>query len=381
MTIQSVRLALYLGHGHPTPAPANITKAVQQVTVRQDDGGAQGFSLTLRAERDWAGRPDYALLHAAKLKPGSRLVIAMTLNATPSVLLDGVIDHIQLNPPQAGQAATITISGGDVSRLMDLVDVNMALPLPNITAVVTAILAKYIPLGITPAIIPTIKEFTRLPIERAFFQKGSDLHYLRKLAGENGYIFVIRPGPLPGLSLAYWGPLIKVGLPQKGLTVDMGHSTNIETINFEYDARKPRQVYGLVAQENTAVPVPVLSLTNIYPPPLASHSPFLYNQPYIKKERQTISKGGSVTEAYLQAQARVDESADSVVRVTGTLNALQYGAILRAPGIVGLCGAGQAHDGYYYVKSVTHTISQGRYQQQFVLGREGLGSIVNRINP
>jgi hypothetical protein len=380
VSIQSVRLGLYLGRVHPTPAPAQITKAVEQVTVQQDGSGAQGFALTLRAGRSWSGQPDYALLHEPQLQPGNRLILTVTLNAVPSVLMDGVISHVQLSPAQGNQAATLTITGEDISRLLDLVDVNLSLPLPNSTAVVNFILAKYLPLGIIPTVIPPLKDFTVSPTERIFFQEGTDREYLQKLAGENGYIFAIRPGPLPGSSRAYWGPLVKIGLPQKALTIDMGHSSNVQTINFAYDALRPQQVYGLVAKEETAVPVPIVSLTNINPPPLARHSPFLVNQPYIKKERLKF-KGDSAVAAYLEAQGRVDASAESVVSATGSLNALQYGAVLQAPGIVGLRGAGSAHDGFYYVNSVTHTISKGQYQQDFVLGREGLGTLVNRINP
>jgi len=305
MSIQSVRLGLHLGRVQPTTAPAHVTSAVQQVTVNQDDGGSQGFSLTLKAERTWGGQPDYALLREPKLKPGNRLVITVTLNATPHVLMDGIISHVQLNPPQGPQAATITVTGGDVSRLMDLVDVNLSVPLPNIALVVAAILAKYAPLGIVPVVIPPSKDFTVSPTERIFFQEGTDLAYLQRLAADNGYLFAIKPGPLPGISQAYWGPLIKFGPPQKALTVDMGHNTNVQEISFEYDALKPKQVYGLVAKEDVAVPVPVLGLTNVNPPPLARESPFLFNQPYIRKERLGF-KGDSVTEAYLQAQSRVD---------------------------------------------------------------------------
>ena len=75
----------------------------------------------------------------------------------------------------------------------------------------------------------------------------------------------------------------------------------------------------------------------------------------------------------------MDQSAESVVSVSGTLNALRYGDILRAPGIVGLRGAGLAHDGLYYVKKVSHSISKGQYQQSFSLGREGLGTIVSQV--
>ena len=379
MSLSTLRMGLYLGKIHPTRAPAAIMNAVQQVTIEHgEQAGSQGFSITLTADRGSLASQDYAFLSESLLKPGGRVVITVTLNATPYVLMDGIISQIQLAPAQGNQAGTLTVSGKDIGILLDMVDINLTVPIPSTTGVVAFILAKYAALGLIPLVIPPIKEVIYAPTERMHFQEGSDLAYLIQLANENGYIFSIRPGPTPGLSQAYWGPLIKLGLPQKALSVNMGNSTNVESISFDYDALKPTQAFGMVAEPDAPVPVPVLGLTNIFPPPLASQSPFLVNQPFVKKEHLNFT-GTDAVEAYLQTQSKVDQSADSVVSVQGTLNVPKYGDILHAPGIVGLRGAGKAHDGLYYVKTVTHTISKGQYQQQFTLAREGLGSILSQV--
>ncbi len=36
-----------------------------------------------------------------------------------------------------------------------------------------------------------------------------------------GYVFYVEPGPAPGTNIAYFGPEIKVGIPQPALNVDM----------------------------------------------------------------------------------------------------------------------------------------------------------------
>jgi hypothetical protein len=69
------------------------------------------------------------------------------------------------------------------------------------------------------------------------------------------------------------------------------------------------------------------------------------------------------------------------VTATGELNALQYGDLLRARGLVGLRGAGFSYDGFYYVKSVTHSIRKGEYKQRFTLTREGTGSLTPVVRP
>jgi hypothetical protein len=379
MSLSAMQLGLYIGKVYPTQAPQPIVNAVQEVSVEHgEQAGNQGFSITFKAEPGSLAAQDYALLTGFLLKPGNRVVITVTLNATPQVLMDGIISQIQLSPSQGNQAGTITVTGRDIGMLLDLVDVNVPLPIPSVTAVVAAVLAKYLALGLMPEIIPPMKDVIYAPTERIRFQEGTDLEYLSGLAAENGYIFSIKPGPTPGISRAYWGPLIKVGLPQKALSVNMGHRTNVESLSFDYDALKPVQVYGMIANPASLVPIPLLSLTNINPPPLASQSPFLVNQPYLKKERLKY-EGTDAIEAYVQSQAKVDKSAESVVSANGTLNALKYGDILRAPGIVGLRGAGQSHDGLYYVKTVSHTIGKDKYQQAFTLGREGLGTIVSQV--
>ena len=68
-----------------------------------------------------------------------------------------------------------------------------------------------------------------------------------------------------------------------------------------------------------------------------------------------------------------------MVNASGTLDALRYGGLLTAPGIVGVRGVGYSYDGYYYVKNVNHQISRGEYKQNFTLTREGTGSLTQKV--
>ena len=47
--------------------------------------------------------------------------------------------------------------------------------------------------------------------------------------------------------------------------------------------------------------------------------------------------------------------------------------------LVGVRGAGQAYDGVYYVKTVTHSIKRGEYKQSFTLAREGIMPLDTRV--
>lgn len=74
-----------------------------------------------------------------------------------------------------------------------------------------------------------------------------------------------------------------------------------------------------------------------------------------------------------------DCSVDDMVTVSGELDTICYGDVLQLRGLLGLRGVGQSYDGLYYVKSVTHTLAPGQYQQSFTITREGLGSTKQRL--
>ena len=39
-----------------------------------------------------------------------------------------------------------------------------------------------------------------------------------RMAARHGYVFYISPGPLPGMNTGYWGPPIRIGVPQPAIT-------------------------------------------------------------------------------------------------------------------------------------------------------------------
>ena len=384
MSLANVRLSLLVGPSVPQPAPRLLMNALESVQVNDSAGSPQGFTLTFRAERDPAASKDYALLNSPLLKPGNRVVISVTLNATPRVLMDGVITHHQLAPSGGAAGTSLTITGEDLSVLMDMTE--LALPYPPLpdAAIVLLILAKYAAFGVIPLVIPSRKSWTTNPLDQTPFQKGTDLAYLRELGKHHGYTFGLKPGPLPLMNIAYWGPpdairkMRKICPPQAPLTVDMGPATNVESISFSYNALAPKQVYGFVADPDALLPVPVMTMFSTRIPPLASNPALTANQPFVKKERLDYD-GHHAIEAWAQAQRRTDESTDDVVTASGTLDVLRYGDLLSAPGIVGLRGAGYSYDGYYHIKSVSHTINRKEYKQSFSLAREGTGSLTKKV--
>jgi hypothetical protein len=247
--------------------------------------------------------------------------------------------------------------------------------MPHAAQVIT-ILLRYAEYGVAPLVIPELFPDTPMPTERIPFQNGTDLGYLNELAKANGHVFYLDPGPLPGVSRAYWGPEARIGVPQPALSVNLDGLSNVDQLTFSYDGSAREDFKARVrlpaVHVSASLPVPDLTLLR---PPLA-----LRPAPALKKK--VIDDAGRKDAAQVMAEtlARAAQSADAV-NGSGQLDVLRYGQPLRARELVGVRGAGVAYDGLYFVKSVTHNLRRGSYTQNFTLAREGLISSVPAVVP
>jgi hypothetical protein len=235
-------------------------------------------------------------------------------------------------------------------------------------------LAKYAAFGVIPLIIPSVLIDIPIPVDRIPRQQGTDFAYITQLADEVGYVFYLSPGPAPGTSIAYWGPEIKVGVPQPALNINMDAFTNVESLNFSFDAESAKLPILFIQEPNSKaiIPIPVPPITPLNPP--------LGLIPPIPKGLDPIEGTAKLSpiRAALIGLAKASKTADAVT-ANGSLNVLRYGRILKARQLVGVRGAGPAFDGLYYVKSVTHNIKRGEFKQSFNLGRNGLISTVPAV--
>ncbi|MCH8303738.1 MAG: hypothetical protein IIB94_01260 [Candidatus Marinimicrobia bacterium] len=370
-----VHLTLLLGPTLAVPAPPFITDALEKVEVKHSDEGRSGFQMTFKMGRSGpADALDYPLLSTPLLGTGIRIVLIVTFSSLPKVLIDGIIDHQQHSPSGEPGTSTMTVSGEDISSKMDIEEKSEEHPAQDETIIALKLIAKYAKYGMIPMVIPPLAIDPPLPIDRIPVQQETDLKYLKTMAKRHGYVFYITPGPLPMTNTAYWGPPIRVGLPQKALTIDMGPDTNvIGSVNFKYDAKSSLRVKGVVQDRTTNVQMPVQTFASLRFP-LSAFPDWLVNASSLK-EKQYRHSGTNVMQAYARAQAEMDASTDNVVEGTGVLDAICYGDLLEPRKVVGLRGAGYSYDGFYYVKSVKHEIKREEYKQHFTITREGLGAL------
>ncbi len=379
MTELGIQLSLMVGATVPMPAPSSLAEAVDTIEVTHSDSGHSGFQITLQVGR---GGPedlvDYGLLMCPLLRPCSRVVLTVTLNALPRVLMDGLITNQQLSPRNEPGGSTLTITGEDVSVAMDMEEKSIEHPAMSENLIAMRVIAEYAAYGMIPQVSPPPSLDLPSPTERIPVQQATDLQYLQSMAARYGYVFYVIPGPFPLSNTAYWGPAIRAGVPQRALSVNMGASTNVESIDFQYDGRTARAVEGDVQDSFTNRSWPVRLAASLRQP-LASQ-PALLTQRCVRTTRYRAEAGLSITQAFARAQGTVDESSDAV-QANGELDALRYGDLLMPRALVDLRGVGYTNSGTYYVKSVTHTIRNEEYRQRFTLTREGVGALSPVVRP
>ena len=364
----------------PQSASRALMQALTRITVTQGDGARsgdyqQGFQLTFAAERGRAVREDFPLLTGPLLLPGKRVVIAVTVQARPRVLLDGIITFQEL---VAGDAPELVVTGKDISVLMDLAYVGKRRPGQGAKEAALAILGEYAKYGVKPAASDPKTVSSATEDQRAPIQAGTDRAYLRRLADDNGFIFCMKFGPAPKQSTAYWGPLDLAAPEQRALTTNAGSGTNVAALKFSYNGLAATQVTGAYADPDAAEPTPIQALARDADTSLAKTQALSAGAAFVRKRRVADAPFGAA-EAGARAHAIADRSAEDAVVAEGTLDTARYGDLLLAPGIVGVRGAGETYDGDYYVRSVTHDITPERYVQRFKLGREGPGTLTKQV--
>ncbi|HEU4884172.1 MAG TPA: hypothetical protein VFT45_18100 [Longimicrobium sp.] len=362
-------------------APAALMESVRSVQVTQSEAGS-GFQIAFDVDPapGASGSTGPGVLHSLLLKPYNRVVIGAALNGTSTVLMDGVITHMELSPAQGGQPSTFTVTGSDLTAVMDLWELSREFPAASPAMTVAEILLPYILFGIVPLVIPSGLSVPPLPVERVPIQNCTDLAFIRQLACENGYDFHLRPGPVPLTNVAYWGPRVRIGMLKPALSVNLGPGTNVDALTFSYDATAPTITYGSVLEETTNLEVPVVGVPLFNLPPFAAAPAIVVNVPYVRASLFQ-QPGRTWFESMRMASAQVTRSVENVLVAKGELDSFRYGTALTARSLVGVRGAGYEYDGIYYVHSVTHTLQAGSWRQSFELVREGLGTTTPLVMP
>ena len=376
MLVSGITLTVSIGKQKPEPVSRSLIDAIQSVEVNHSDEGRSGFQIVFQVGRLGAkDLQDYQLITNPLLVPGNRAILIVTLKARAELLMDGIITHQQFSPSPEPSASTFTITGEDVSVMMDRKEGTEEHPRQDEGAIVTQLLNKYSKYDVKPDVAKPLVGAAPSDKREIPIKQGTDLEYIQQLAQRNGYVFYIEQ--TSGKNIAYWGPAKrpKSG-SQKALTINMGAYTNLDSISFQHNALDPTLVFAQV-QDRESNRIEQISILDTDRPNL-SKMPSIKNEDCVRHQMFHETQH-TINSARARAQSITNRSVDNVISATGELDTLRYGALLKVRELVGLRGVGYSYDGLYYVKQVTHKLRKGDYKQSFTITREGVGSTVDSL--
>jgi hypothetical protein len=374
-----LRLTVRAGRTLPAPLPGVLTARLRSVDVTENDKGPSVFTLTFDAGRSGGdGALDVAGLRDSPVTVFSRVLVIVTFGIQSAVLIDGVVTELTLTPGAVPGAASLTVTGEDVSFLLDREERTAEHPAQSADEQATAILKPYGIQGIASDVVKPKVVHRPSPREWVPTQQGSDLDHLVELAMWNDCVAYVVPGPVTGTTTStfYWGPPVRTGPAQPVLSVDLGPETTFSQVRFRTEALSPALISGDVLDGRTGKPIhldiPGSSRAALSARPLM--------QTYAPDIRRRLLRGTwcQPVLAGARAQADTDRSSDAV-SAEGTVDGARYGHVLRPRALVDVRGAGWSHDGSWYVQQVAHSLHRGSYQQQVTLLREGHGATTLRL--
>ena len=361
-------LMMLVGQGVPRPPSPIVSVAFEKAEIALSEEERSGFALTFRVRLDGVVPGPAPILTEPALQPGARVILSAVMGASPTVLMDGIIETRRYVPEDGAAPATLTVLGRDLSFLMDKEEKTAAYPNMSHKMIADLILLQYAAFGIVPQVIPPLTANTPAATDYIPHQTGSDLQYLRNLARINGYVFALNAGPAPGTTTAYWGPRRFLTVPQPAITVNMGAADNARNLKFANMSSKAKRVAGALVDRTTGTTVEVSSVPPVRPP--LSANPALLTGAVTGRAALRPEAGLDGATALARAQAQSDNTG-LTVKVTGELDTLSYSGVLKPMQLVGLRGAGPVHSGLYYVSRTVHRIAVGSWSQDFTLMRDG----------
>src|SRR5690349_11531832 len=98
-----------------------LVEALKRAEITHSDEGRSGFQLSFGVGREGPkDASDYLLVSGPWLKPFARVILTVQFGVRLRVLVDGIITNVQLDPGTGPGTGTLSVTGEDVSVMMDL---------------------------------------------------------------------------------------------------------------------------------------------------------------------------------------------------------------------------------------------------------------------
>jgi hypothetical protein len=348
-----------------------LYNCAEQFVITEQIGEGSHFNLVVSLCRNDDG--SWPHLEEAEKGLWNRVTVTVTLGKHKDVLMDGYISHIHVatTPSDGTLKATFTVV--DVSYVMGLKQRCKTWPPGKTYEDIANEIITGAPYSLTAVIEPNPPSAGG-STPRSVVQRHSDLQFLRELARRRGYEFYVM-----GATAYFRTPNLQ-SAPQKAIASNFGDKSNCDDLQIFVNGTTPVRAAGSRLDPHTGerVSPPPATPDDTGQPPMGSTDATAGRSDSGPVPLTTVVARrppvGSASEmqAYLNG---VMSRSSCLLKATGTMNGLRYGAILRTHKNVTIFGFGKTYTGDYYVRKVVHTFTPKTYRVQFEACRNRMGEL------
>ncbi len=305
---------------------------------------------------------DLSMLSDKRVDAGSTLTIMAVIDNERHCLVNGPVCRQKIHLEDGGEGSRVEVIGADSSIVMDRESQSVVWSDVTDSYVVARIMEKYeykVDVQETKA--------GHFKNKHTLVQKESDLHFVRRLARRNGFLFWIICDDKGQETAHFKRP--PVNLPVATVLSINQDDPSIHAFDISWNVERPNCVEGVQLDLNTKKVIN----GNVSGSPL----PILGDIGLLEITNDVRS---------VHVAAPVDDAGDMYARSEGALieanwficancrtSVNQLKAIVRAHTVVEIQGAGSRHSGKYFVASVRHIIDASAHRMELELLRNGWG--------
>ena len=335
----------------------DVLNRASLIEVNQTLGEETSFRIDYEVDIE---DDDLPMLVDSRFDPGSQIAIFAYTNDSTACLVKGPVHAQEVHLQHGGAGSLMTVIGSDRSVEMDRETKTAIWADVTDSDVAATILAGY-------GFIPDVETSPAGHYEdkHTLVQRDSDLRFIRRLAGRNGYHFWISWDEL-GIETAHFRSPELDGDPPVSLVIN-ADQPDISSLDIVWDVERPTSVVSAQLDLNA-----VDSLDGE-----ADGSPLT-----VLGQRDLRSIAGEPRSIHLHAP--VDDSGDLQSRSRGLLIDASWflratcetslhllGKVVQPYSLLEIGGAGSRYSGKYFVAGVRHLIGPASHQMELTLLRNG----------
>jgi phage protein D len=340
------------------PAP-DLLPSVLELDVEEDRDMASVLRMKLAMYKPESGL--WTFLDDDRIQLWAPIAVSAKIADDEQALFSGFITDIRGHFDIDDNASYVLIQGMDATCLMAIEEKIKDWPNMSDSDIATQILSNY---HLTPQVDDTgVVHDDKIA---TIIQRGTDFHFLKKLARRNGFECGVRGDQ------GYFRKPVLNSKPLPVLAVLFGGDTNVASVDTHVNALRPVSLamhqidtIGKQAQDAT-----IASSDQVQLGKNGTLSVTVPNRVQSKViVKHAVATG--IPEMQNLCQAIYDR-AEWWMEAKGYVDSVAYGTFLRAQSLVPMKGVGEIFSGIYYLTNVRHVLTVNGYLQHFTGRRNAM---------